>query len=64
MELMPVGDRYLWYCDWCDTKNVTPWARMAEKEVSCAACHKTFPSYDQVNPEKARGGARADAVSR
>lgn len=43
MELMPVGDRYIWYCDWCDTKNVTPWVRVREKEVCCAACHKSFP---------------------
>lgn len=45
MELMAVGDRYIWYCDWCDTKNVTPWTKSKGNEVSCGACHKTFPSY-------------------
>ncbi|WP_085812328.1 hypothetical protein [Geoanaerobacter pelophilus] len=59
MELMPVGDRYLWYCDWCDTKNVTPWVTMGEKEISCAACHKTFPSNDSEIPAKAAQGRGA-----
>lgn len=45
MELLAVGDRYIWYCDWCDTKNVTPWVRTKEKKLCCAACHKTFPSH-------------------
>ena len=62
MELMPVGDSYLWYCDWCDTKNVTPWVRMGEKEISCAACHKTFPSYDQTAP-RALGAERSVATA-
>ena len=44
MDLLPVGDRYIWYCDWCDTKNVTPWVRVRGKEVCCAACHKSFPN--------------------
>lgn len=53
MELMPVGDRYIWYCDWCDSKNVTPWVRVEEKEVCCAACHKTFPSAaEEARPLK------------
>ena len=58
MELMPVGDRYLWYCDWCDTTNVTPWVRMGEKEVSCAACHKTFPSCDPLRSVNATENGR------
>lgn len=56
MELMPVGDRYIWYCDWCDTKNVTPWVRVTEKEVCCAACHKSFPSESTVEPPRASAG--------
>lgn len=25
MKLMPSGDHYLWYCEWCDTRNMTLW---------------------------------------
>ncbi|TGU70493.1 hypothetical protein E4633_11550 [Geomonas terrae] len=58
MDLMPVGDRYIWYCDWCDTKNVTPWVRVSEKEVCCAACHKSFPSSVKAEPAMAPTGRR------
>ncbi|QXM11635.1 hypothetical protein KP002_10280 [Geomonas subterranea] len=52
MELMAVGDSYIWYCDWCDTKNVTPWTRAKEKEVCCAACHKTFSANGKERPSR------------
>ncbi|QWV95768.1 hypothetical protein KP004_17205 [Geomonas oryzisoli] len=50
MELMAVGDSYIWYCDWCDTKNVTPWVRARENEVCCAACHKKFTAHGNDRP--------------
>lgn len=43
MQLMPQGDHYIWYCEWCDTRNVTLWIRVERDEVCCAACHKRFP---------------------
>lgn len=58
MDLMPVGDRYIWYCDWCDTKNVTPWVRVSEKEVCCAACHKSFPAPGKTEPAIPQTGRR------
>ena len=47
MKLMPQGDFYLWYCDWCDTRNRTIWTRVEQNELCCAACHKKFPAYDE-----------------
>jgi hypothetical protein len=40
MRLMPTGDYYEWYCDWCDSKNLTLWTRFEKGEVVCGACHK------------------------
>ena len=38
MKLMPKGDYYIWYCDWCDSRNLTLWTRIEEGEVVCACC--------------------------
>lgn len=46
MRLMSMGDFYLWYCDWCDTRNLTPWSQALKSEVCCAACHKKFTAHD------------------
>lgn len=39
MKLMPLGDYYAWYCDWCDSRNLTLWTRFERGEVFCGACH-------------------------
>ncbi|MBI1920603.1 MAG: hypothetical protein HYS23_05940 [Geobacter sp.] len=39
MQLMPMGDYYIWYCEWCDSRNRTLWTRIEERDVSCGACH-------------------------
>ncbi|KAF0219956.1 MAG: hypothetical protein FD174_1680 [Geobacteraceae bacterium] len=39
MNIMPMGDYYVWYCDWCDSKNLTIWTRFEKGEASCGACH-------------------------
>lgn len=54
MNLYPMGDYYAWYCDWCDTKNLTIWTRADEGKVTCGACQKRSPvtgteSEDQSN---------------
>lgn len=48
MQLMPQGDHYVWYCDWCDTRNSTLWVRVENNRVCCSACHKSFPLFDQT----------------
>ena len=53
MELLAWGDSYIWYCDWCDTKNVTPWVRAKGNEVCCAACHKNFATKGTERPTQA-----------
>lgn len=42
MRIMPMGDYYVWYCEWCDSRNLTPWTRMEKDLVSCGACHQRF----------------------
>ncbi len=40
MKIMPMGDYYVWYCEWCDSKNLTLWTRVEKNEVLCGACHR------------------------
>jgi len=39
MKIMPSGDYYIWYCDWCDSRNLTLWTRIEKGEVVCACCY-------------------------
>jgi hypothetical protein len=39
MKLIPNGDYYIWYCDWCDSRNNTLWTRLESGQVFCGACH-------------------------
>ena len=48
MQLKPQGDHYIWYCDWCDTRNATQWVRIERNRVCCAACQKTFTVFDEA----------------
>ncbi|WP_243373274.1 hypothetical protein [Geotalea sp. SG265] len=48
MQLMPMGDYYVWYCEWCDSRNMTLWTRIDAKEVACSCCHRTFPLSTNV----------------
>ena len=41
MELTLKGDYYEWYCDWCDTRNLTLTCRVADEKFVCCACHRT-----------------------
>lgn len=40
MKIMPLGDYYVWYCEWCDTRNLTLWTRFEKNDVFCGACHR------------------------
>ena len=40
MKIMPLGDYYVWYCEWCDSKNLTLWTRLEKNDVLCGACHR------------------------
>lgn len=42
MKLMPQGDYYVWYCDWCDSRNHTLWMRVEKGSVVCGVCHTPF----------------------
>jgi hypothetical protein len=42
MNIMPMGDYYVWYCEWCDSRNLTAWVRVDRGSVCCSACQKRF----------------------
>jgi hypothetical protein len=42
MKLMPLGDYYVWECDWCDSQNSTLWTRIEQGKVTCGVCYATF----------------------
>ena len=43
MKLMPLGDYYAWYCEWCDSRNLTLWTKFEKGVVFCGACHNRYP---------------------
>lgn len=60
MQLMPegayyVGDYYVWYCDWCDTRNMTVWTRIEQNLLCCSACHKKVHAHPETHPSPRRG---------
>ncbi len=42
MKLMPHGDYYIWFCDWCESRNNTLWTRIDKGKVVCAVCYTPF----------------------
>jgi hypothetical protein len=55
MQLMPHGDYYVWYCEWCDTRNQTVWTRIEKNQLCCSACHKMFPAYPEAAATRTGG---------
>lgn len=39
MNLIPMGDYYIVYCEWCDSSNKVLWTRMDAGNAYCGACH-------------------------
>ncbi len=54
MKLMPLGDYYVWYCDRCDSRNLTLWTRIDTREIACGAC---FASQEISACEHGSGAA-------
>jgi hypothetical protein len=54
MKLIPMGDYYVWYCEWCDSRNLTLWTRIEKSQVSCGACHTSFatPGAEHFRKER------------
>jgi hypothetical protein len=42
MKIKPLGDYYVWYCDWCDSRNSILWTRIDSPSISCSACQQKF----------------------
>ena len=57
MQLMPQGDYYVWYCEWCDTRNMTLWIRIEKNQLCCAACQKKFSAFEETRPARPSGSA-------
>jgi len=52
MKLMPMGDYYAWFCEWCDSSNLTLWTRIEKGQVCCGVCHTVFPESGQSSAEQ------------
>jgi hypothetical protein len=39
MKLIPQSGYYVWYCDWCDSRNLTLWPQFEKGNVACYLCH-------------------------
>lgn len=48
MTLMLLGDFYAWYCEWCDTRNLTPWTKLEKNQLCCTACQKKFIASEEI----------------
>lgn len=51
MDIIPLGDYYAWYCDWCDTRNLTLQQKFVNGSVACGACHRHFVAEPQKEVE-------------
>lgn len=50
MNIMPMGDYYVWHCDWCDSTNHTIWTRLERSGFTCSACHHKFMATTESVP--------------
>jgi hypothetical protein len=48
--IMPDGDYYKWYCDWCDTRNMTIWVKVGNGNLTCTACQRKHTVNEQGVP--------------
>ena len=55
MQLMQQGDFYVWYCEWCDTRNMTLWVKIENNQLCCAACQKKFSAFEETRRSKPTG---------
>jgi hypothetical protein len=42
MKTLTMGEYYVWYCEWCDSRNLTPWTRTTDGNICCGGCHKEY----------------------
>ena len=50
MDLRLNGDYYEWYCDWCDSRNLTLSFGVIDGTFTCCACNKKMMCYDSTTP--------------
>ncbi len=41
MKIMPMGDYFVWFCDWCDSRNHSLWTHVETTSPVCAACQRS-----------------------
>jgi hypothetical protein len=39
---------YAWCCDWCDSENRVPWAKIPDG-ANCGACHRPMNMIESTN---------------
>lgn len=54
MNIMPMGDYYVWHCDWCDSTNHTIWTRLEKSGLTCSACHHIYMAATESVPVSSR----------
>jgi hypothetical protein len=42
MKVILKGDYYSWYCEWCDSRNLTLWVKIDSGKFCCSACQRAF----------------------
>ena len=40
MKMIPMGEYYVWFCNWCDSTNQVHWSKQDRPDLTCAACHQ------------------------
>lgn len=58
MKTIAMGEFYVWYCEWCDSRNLTLWSRTMGGKVGCGCCHKEFA----VGPRQHEAAAQLHAA--
>ena len=56
MNMIPMGEYYIWFCERCDSTNQTHWSRTNRHDLSCAACH-ALRHTDEASPREQRRAA-------
>jgi hypothetical protein len=52
MKIKSHSGYYAWYCDWCDSRNLTLWTRVDAGQVMCGACHMPHGVYNEAAIER------------
>jgi hypothetical protein len=52
MQIVTMGEYYVWYCEWCDSRNMTLWTRFDSKLIACSCCQREFENDSKSRQSK------------